>query len=88
MEGIAMINVTRQPENTWRKRLERDNLKGSTYLFQQGGIVNVASSADHQAVCIKVLGPPNREEPLDSYIGWGDVKATDIVELIFVMDNL
>lgn len=82
-----MISVTTQKVDTWKKRIQKSTLKGSTYFTQEGGIVNVSASTDHQAVCKRVLGPPNRKHSLESYISWGNVKAADLVELLYEIDK-
>ncbi len=83
-----MIQVTRQKKNEWRKRFRKATMEGSTYLFQQGGQVNVEASADHQGLCILVFGKPNaKSSSSESYLAWNDVKAIDIVELFYQMDN-
>ena len=50
------LKVTTQQVDTWKKLIQRDGLRGSTYFCQQGGAVWVSASADHQAICQKVLG--------------------------------
>ena len=82
-----MISVTTQKVDTWKKRIQRANLKGSTYFTQEGNIINVSASADHQVICKKVLGPQNRAHSLESYISWGNVSATDLVELLYEIDK-
>ena len=77
--GLKMISVTTQNVDTWKKRIQKSTLKGSTYFTQEGGVVNVSASADHQAVCKRVLGSPNRTHSLASYVSWGDVKAQTLL---------
>ncbi|WP_419620967.1 hypothetical protein, partial [Thiolapillus sp.] len=36
---------------------------------------------------VPVLGSPNRTHSLASYVSWGDVKATDLVELLYEIDK-
>ncbi len=79
--------ITTQKVDTWKKRIQRPGLKGSTYFCQQGGKVWVAASVDHQSICNYVLGPPNRESSLESYICWDDVQSTNLVELLYQIEN-
>ena len=81
-----MISVKTQNVHTNRKRIQKPTLRGSTYLVQENGTINIAASVDHQSICQDVLGKPNRHNSLDSYISWGDVSAEDIVELIYRID--
>ncbi len=80
------LKITKQNVDTWKKRIQRNGLKGSTYLCQENGKVWVSSSADHQIICIKILGKPNKDVGLSSYISWDNVQATDIVELIYQIE--
>jgi hypothetical protein len=41
-----VLRVTTQQVDTWKKRIQRDGLKGSTYFCHQGGSVWVSASAD------------------------------------------
>ena len=82
-----MIKVTRQKEHSWRKRIQREHMRGSTDLLQQGGKVNVQASVDHKQLCIEVFGKPNAESHSESYLAWSNVKAVDIVDLLYRMDN-
>lgn len=82
-----MIEITTQKVDTWKKRIQRHDLKGSTYLCNPNDSVWVSASGDHQAICQDVLGPPNGISSLPSYIIWKNVKATDIVNLIYHIDK-
>lgn len=81
------MRITTQSVDTWKKRIQIQGLKGSTYLCQQGGKVWVAASADHQPLCQKVLGEPNAVHSLESYLRWNDVSADRIVELVYRLAN-
>jgi len=82
-----MISISTQKVHTWKKKLQNPKMKGTTYFLQQGGAVNVTASADHQELCARVLGKTNHKHSLESYLLWKDVKATDLVELIYEMDK-
>lgn len=82
-----MIQVATQSVDTWKKRITKPSLKGSTYFCQQGGKVWVSASVDHQEICKKVLGPPNKDIGLDSYIAWNDVLANDLVEISYEIES-
>jgi hypothetical protein len=76
--------VTPQKSNSWKKRIQRQGLSGSTYLLHRGcGKVDVAASADHQSICQSVLGPSDKPHSLESYIMWGDVSSSKIVDVIY-----
>ena len=81
------LKVTTQQVDTWKKRIQRDGLKGSTDLCQQGGAVWVSASADHQAICHRVLGRDSGTSSLESYLRWDDVKAVDLVELLYAIET-
>lgn len=81
------LKITTQKVDTWKKRIQKDGLKGSTYLCQQGGKVWVSASVDHQTVCLKVLGKDSGTSSLDSYLRWDDVSSTDLVELLFQIES-
>lgn len=81
------LDISTQKIDTWKKRIQRKGLKGSTYFCQQSGRVWVSASIDHQAICQQVLGIPNKDIGLDSYICWDDVQATDLVELLYQIEN-
>lgn len=85
--GSVPLTITTQPKHTWKKRIQRPGLKGSTYFAQQSGKVWVAASADHQAVCVEVLGKDSGTSSLESYMKWENVSATDLVELLFQIGN-
>lgn len=82
------LKITTQKVDSWKKRIQRNGLKGSTYLCQQGGKVWVSASADHQPICRSVLGTPNKEIGLESYICWDDVQSNELVELLHQIDNV
>ncbi|MEX3018723.1 hypothetical protein AB4K05_03885 [Kluyvera sp. STS39-E] len=81
------LRVTTQQVDTWKKRIQRDGLKGSTYFCQQGGAVWVSASGDHQAVCQLVLGRDSGTSSLASYLRWDDVGAVDLVELLYAIET-
>ncbi|MEZ8029997.1 hypothetical protein [Enterovibrio norvegicus] len=81
------LTVTTQKVDTWKKRIQRPGLKGSTYFCQQSGKVWVSASCDHQAICRKVLGSDSGTSSLESYLRWDDVSATDIVELLHQIES-
>lgn len=81
------ITVTRQNVDTWKKRIQRHDLKGSLYFQQQGQEVNVVASGDYQAMCRSVLGEDAGNSSLASYLRWDNVSAFLIVELIYLADN-
>lgn len=81
------LKITTQNVDTWKKRIQRKGLKGSTYLCQQSGKVWVSASADHQSICQIVLGTPSKDNGLDSYICWDNVQSTELVELLYQIDN-
>lgn len=81
------LRVTTQEVDTWKKRIQRDGLKGSTYFCQQGGGVWVSASADHQAICQRVLGRDSGTSSLASYLRWDDVNAVDLVELLYAIEK-
>jgi hypothetical protein len=81
------ITVTPQKSNTWKKRIHRPELSGCTYLLQRSsGKVDVTASAGHQPICQSVLGPSDKPHSLESYIMWGDVSATKIVDVIYQIE--
>ncbi|MBD3719159.1 hypothetical protein ACJEQ8_11925 [Klebsiella pneumoniae] len=73
--------------DTWKKRIQRDGLKGSTYFCQQSGGVWVSASADHQAICQKVLGKDSGTSSLASYLRWDDVGAVALVDLLYAIET-
>jgi len=81
------LTISAQKVNTWTKRIQKDGLKGSTYFLQEGKLVAVSASADHQVICKKVLGIPTGKSTLDSYIRWDNVQATNIVELLYQIEK-
>ncbi len=81
------VRISTQRVDTWKKRLQRDGLKGSTYFCQQSGKVWVSASLDHQPICKRVLGKDSGTSSLDSYLRWDDVKSTDLVELLYELER-
>lgn len=81
------LRVTTQQVDTWKKRIQRDGLKGSTYFCQQSGGVWVSASADHQAICQKVLGKDSGTSSLASYLRWDDVSAVALVDLLYAIET-
>lgn len=82
------LEIGCQKVDSWKKWIRRAGLSGSTYLCQQGGKVFVTASADHQAICRRVLGPEaGIHAGLDSYIRWDDVSASDVVNILFAIEN-
>lgn len=81
------IKITTQKVDTWKKRIQKDNLKGSTYFCQQSNKVWVSASLDHQAICQKVLGKDSGTSSLRSYLRWEDVQATQLVDLIYEIEK-
>lgn len=81
------LRVTTQQVDTWKKRIQRDGLKGSTYFCQQSGGVWVSASADHQAICQKVLGKDSGTSSLASCLRWDDVGAVALVDLLYAIET-
>ncbi|QQE91098.1 hypothetical protein [Azotobacter chroococcum] len=81
------LTITTQNVDTWKKRIQKDGLKGSTYFCQQSGVVWVAASGDHQSICQSVLGADSGTSSLDSYLRWDNVNATDLVELLYQIEK-
>ena len=81
------LRVTTQQVDTWKKRIQRDGLNGSTYFCQQSGGVWVSASADHQAICQKVLGKDSGTSSLASYLRWDDVGAVALVDLLYAIET-
>ena len=81
------LRVTTQQVDTWKKRIQRDGLKGSTYFCQQSGGVWVSASADHQAICQKVLGKDSGTSSLASYLRWDDVGAVALVDVLYAIET-
>ncbi|BDP20848.1 MULTISPECIES: hypothetical protein [Klebsiella] len=84
---MMSLRVTTQQVDTWKKRIQRDGLKGSTYFCQQSGGVWVSASADHQAICQKVLGKDSGTSSLASYLRWDDVGAVALVDLLYAIET-
>lgn len=85
--GIYMsLKITTQQVDTWKKRIQRDGLKGSTYFCQQSGVVWVSASADYQKICQRVLGKDSGTSSLESYLRWDDVRADKLVELLYQIE--
>ncbi|WP_318367224.1 hypothetical protein [Enterobacter sp.] len=81
------LRVTTQQVDTWKKRIQRDGLKGSTYFCQQSGVVWVSASSDHQAICQRVLGKDSGNSSLSSYLRWDNVSAVALVELLYAIET-
>lgn len=81
------LRVTTQKVDTWKKRIQRDGLKGSTYFCHKGGTVWVSASSDHQAICQKILGKDSGTSSLSSYLCWDDVGAVALVELLYAIET-
>jgi len=81
------LKITTQNVDTWKKRIQRTGLKGSTYFCQQSGKVWVAASVDHQSIVRSVLGPPTGKASLESYLRWDNVKSIDLVEVFYQIEN-
>ena len=81
------LTITTQDVHTWKKRILRPDLSGSTYFCQESGKVWVSASADHQLICQAVLGEPTMDIGLDSYICWDNVAATDLVEVLYRIES-
>lgn len=79
--------ISTQKVDTWKKRIQKNGLKGSTYFCQQSGTVWVSASVDHQSICKRVLGKDSGTNSLPSYLRWDDVQATDLVELIYQIEK-
>lgn len=79
--------VTRQKVDTWKKRIQKPGLSGSTYFCQQSRKVWVSASVDHQSICRKVLGQPTGKSSLESYLRWDDIQSTDLVELLYQIEH-
>ncbi len=80
------LTITVQIVETWKKRIQKSGLKGSTYFCQQGGNVWVSASIDHQSICKKVLGKDSGTSSLVSYLRWDNVSSTDLVELLYEIE--
>lgn len=80
------LKITTQKVDVWKKRIQKEGLKGSTYFCQQSGKVWVSASVDHQKICRQVLGKDSGTSSLSSYIRWDDVSSTDLVELIYQIE--
>lgn len=81
------LKISTQKVHTTSKRIQRDGLKGSTYLGQQRDRVWVSASVDHQAICQRVLGPDSGTSSLASYLQWEDVSASSIVDLLYAIET-
>jgi hypothetical protein len=87
MNGGSMpLVITTQKVDTWKKRIRKQGLSGSTYFCQQSGKVWVSASRDHQSICKKVLGKDSGTSSLDSYLRWDDVRSVDLVELLYQIE--
>jgi hypothetical protein len=85
--GKMALQITTQNVDTWKNRIQKQGLKGSTCLCQQSDKVWVSASLDHQAVCQRVLGQDSGTSSLASYLRWDNVKATDFVELLYHIEE-
>lgn len=81
------LKISTQKVQTSRKRIQRDGLKGSTYLNQQRNTVFISASADHQAICKRVLGPDSGTSSLASYLQWDNVSAYSIADLLYAIET-
>ena len=81
------LTISTQDVDTWKKRVQKNGLKGSTYFCQQGGKVWVSASADHQKICQQVLGTDSGTSSLSSYLRWDDVSAVKLVELLYQIEK-
>jgi len=81
------LSITTQKVDTWKKRIQKTGLKGSTYFCQQGGNVWVSASVDHQNICKKVLGKDSGNSSLESYLRWDNVSSIDLVELLYQIEQ-
>jgi hypothetical protein len=79
--------ISTQDVDTWKKRIQKNGLKGSTYFCQQGGKVWVSASADHKQICQQVLGVDSGTSSLESYLRWDDVSAVNLVELLYQIEK-
>lgn len=82
------ISISTQKADAWKMQIQIPGLAGATYMCQQSGNVWVSASADHQSICQQVLGSPTGNSSLESYIRWDNVKSTDLVELLFQLNNV
>lgn len=82
------LKISTQNVHTYRKRIQRDGLKGSAYMEQRHAreSVTVTASSDYQAICQRVLGPDSGTSTLDSYLQWDNVSALLIVELLYAIE--
>ena len=80
------LKISTQKVDTWKKRIQREGLKGSTYFAQQSGVVWVSASQDHQAICLRVLGRDSGSSSLDSYLRWDNVSAISLGELLYQIE--
>ena len=81
------LKISTQTVDTWKKRIQREGLKGSTYFCQQSGAVWVSASVDHQPICKNILGAPTKDSGLESYLCWDDVKSSDLVEILYRIET-
>lgn len=81
------LAISTQKVDTWKKRIQRPGLNGSTYFCQQNDKVFVTASIDHQEICRKVLGSDSGNSSLKSYLRWDDVQSTDLVEILYQIEN-
>ncbi|MBW3762474.1 hypothetical protein GL264_16930 [Aeromonas jandaei] len=79
--------ISTQVVDTWKKKIEKDGLRGITYFCQQGGKVWVSASMDHKQICQQVLGADSGTSSLPSYLRWDDVSAVNLVELLYQIEK-
>ena len=79
--------ISTQDVDTWKKRIQKNGLRGSTYFCQQSGKVWVSASADHKQICQQVLRDDSGTSSLDSYLRWDNVSAVKLVELLYQIEK-
>ena len=82
------LAISTQKVETWKKRIQKPGLSGSTYFCQQNDKVHVTASKEHQEICRKVLGSDSGNSSLKSYLRWDDVQSTDLVEILYQIENV
>ncbi|GLK61144.1 hypothetical protein GCM10017624_33070 [Azotobacter vinelandii] len=79
-----LVNISCQNKNDEKKKIEKSNLRGLTYFWEQPNEqVSVMASCDHQQICRKVLGEEERPGTSDSYIRWDNVSPRKLVQVLF-----
>jgi hypothetical protein len=86
-ESPDTLTVSTQQVDKRKKRITKNSLSGSTYLHQSGDSVWIAASSDHQEICRSVLGEPNKEHSMESYIAWNDVSTTELTDLLYAISS-